>query len=79
MPSLSSILKELKDIPADKLEELYYFVHALNPKTKKSDSLRKKIMSFSGAFSEMSEKEYSEFVKENKRTRKNLFERDVEL
>ena len=79
MPSLSAILKELKEIPTNRLEELYYFVHALNPKTKKSESSRKKIMSFSGAFSEMSEKEYSGFVKEVKKTRKNLFERDVEL
>jgi hypothetical protein len=79
MPSLSDILKELKDIPASKLEELYRFVHALNPKTKKSQSLRKKIMSFSGAFSEMSEKEYSGLVKEVKKSRKKLFDRNIDI
>ncbi len=79
MLTYNTLLKELKDIPVNRLEELYDFAHSLNPKIKKSASLKKKILSFGGAFSDMSTKEYADFVKETKKARTNLFNRDIEL
>ena len=79
MMTFNSILKELKDIPADKLEELYQYIHTLNPKKKGSDKLRKKILSFAGAFSEMSKKDYSDFLNQTKKTRTKLFIRKTDL
>ena len=77
--TFNSILKELKDLPSDKLEELYQYIHSLNPKKKGSEQLRKKILSFAGAFSEMSKKDYKDFLKQTKKTRSKLFNRNVDL
>jgi hypothetical protein len=79
MSTYNDILKEIKDVPVERLEELYQFVHSLNKKTKKSDSLRKKILSFAGSFSDMTAKDYADFKKETKRTREKLFDRDFNL
>ena len=69
MSTLNSIIKEMKDVPVNRLEELYQFIHAMTPKTKQSDSLRKKILSFGGAFSDMSSKDYSDFLNQTKKAR----------
>jgi hypothetical protein len=79
MLTYNTILKELKDIPVNRLEELYDFVHSLNPKVKKSASLKKKILSFGGAFSDMSTKDFTDFVKETKKARTKLFDRNFDL
>jgi hypothetical protein len=79
MLTYNTILKELKDIPVGRLEELYQFVHSLNPKNRKSASLKKKILSYSGAFSDMSAKDYADFVQETKSARSKLFDRNVDL
>ena len=75
----NSILKELKNIPSDRLEELYQYIHSLNPKKKGSEQLRKKILTFAGAFSDMSKKEYKDFLKQTKKTRAKLFNRNIDL
>ncbi len=79
MLTLNSILKEIKDVPVSRLEELYQFVHSLTPKRKQSETLRKKILSFGGAFSDMSDKNYSDFLNQTKITRTNLFDRNIDL
>lgn len=76
--TFNAILKELKDIPSDRLEELYQYIHSLNPKKKGSEQLRKKILAFAGAFSEMSKKDYKDFLKQTKKTRTKLFNRNVD-
>lgn len=79
MPTLNTILKEIKNIPVDRLEDLYSIVHSLRANTKKSNSTTKKILSFAGAFGDMSEKDYKDFQKQTKLTRNNLFDRDINL
>lgn len=79
MLTINAILKELKDVPVNRLEELYQFVHSLTPTTKQKESLRKKIIAFGGAFSDMSEKDYSDFLKQTKKTRTELFVRNFDL
>lgn len=79
MLTINTIIKELKDVPVNRLEELYQFVHSMTPKTKQTESLRKKIISFGGAFSDMSNKDYADFLNQIKRARTNLFDRNVEL
>lgn len=75
MLTYNAILKEIKDIPIDKLEELYSYIHSLSTKVKKTDTLRKKILSFGGAFSDMSEKDYNDYLKEIQDSRTTLFNR----
>lgn len=75
----SSILKEMKDIPASRLEELYEFVHALSHTAGQNEALRRKILSFAGSFEGMSKKDFTSFITHTRKTRKNLFDRKVKL
>lgn len=77
--TFKTILREMRDIPSERLEELYQYVHSLNPKSKRTDSRRKQILSFAGAFSDMSNKDYKDFLKQTKKTRSKLFDRKINL
>ncbi len=79
MPTLNNILKEIKDVPVNRLEELYQLVHSFTPKTKQTETLRKKILSFGGAFSDMRNKDYGDYLNQIKKTRKQLFDRNIDL
>lgn len=79
MLTLNTILKEMKDIPISRLEELYQFVHSMTPSTKKTENLRKKILSFGGAFSDMSNEDYLDFLNHTKNARTKLFDRSINL
>ncbi len=80
--TLNTILKEMKEVPVSRLEELYQFIHSLTITTKESRKdveLRKKILSFAGAFSDMSSKDYSDFLSQTKKARAKLFVRNMDL
>jgi hypothetical protein len=79
MLTLNAIIKEMKDIPVSRLEELYQFIQSMSPTTKHNESLRKKILSFGGAFSDMSSKDYSDFLNQTKKARTELFDRNIDL
>lgn len=79
MLTINTILREIKDVPVNRLEELYQFVHSLTPTVKQTENRRKKILSFGGAFSDMSESDYSDFVEQTTHSRKTLFDRNIEL
>lgn len=79
MLTLNTILKELRNVPIDRLEDLYSIIHSFRANTKKSDKRREKILSFAGAFGELPEKDYNDFLQHTKNTRDNLFDRDVNL
>lgn len=73
--TLSAVLEEMKAVPVNRLEEVYEFVHSLTPTAKQTENVRKKILSFGGAFSDMSNREYSAFVRQTKKARAKLFDR----
>ncbi len=79
MLKLNAILKEINDVPANRLEELYQFIHSLSSKTKQTGKRRKQIMAFAGAFSDMDKKSYADYITHLKKTRQGLFDRKVEL
>ena len=79
MFTLNSILKEMKEVPVDRLEELYQFVHSMTSKSKKNEKVRKKILSFGGAFNDMSEEDYSDFLNQTKKTRASLLNRNIDI
>ena len=79
MFTLNTILKEINDLPADRLDEVYEFVHSLNTDAKHKVNLRKKILSFAGAFSDMPQKEYADFKKYTKTARAKLFDRKIDI
>jgi hypothetical protein len=79
MPTLNTILKELKNVPVERLEDLYSIIHSLQANTKKSDKRSKEILSFAGTFGDMPENDYNDFLRQVKQTRNDLFDRDVDL
>lgn len=79
MLTLNTILKEMKDVPVNRLEELHQFVQSLTLTKRQTEILRKKILSFAGAFSDMSKKDYTDFVHQTKKSRKKLFDRRIDL
>lgn len=66
---LSAILTEMKEVPVDRLEGLYQLVHSLTLKTNQKESVRKKIISFGGASSDMNNEDYSDFLNQTKQER----------
>ncbi len=80
MITLNNILKEIENVPIDRLEEVYQFVHSLTPSAiEQSKDVSKKILSFGGIFSDMNEKDYKDYQNQIKETRKNLFDRSIDL
>lgn len=79
MSTLNTIIKEIKDVPVNRLEEIYQFIHSMTPKTKHSESLRKKILSFGGAFSDMSNSDYVEYLNHTRKTRNELLDRKFDI
>lgn len=77
--TLNTILKEIKNVPTNRLEDLYQFMRSLIPKTKKNSALRDKILSFAGAFSDMKDEDYTGFINRTKKIRTELFDRDIHL
>jgi hypothetical protein len=77
--TINTILKEIKDVPVGRLEELYQFVHSMTPRAKQSEKLRKKILSFGGAFGDMSNNDYSDFLDQTRNARSKLFDRNIEI
>jgi hypothetical protein len=79
MPTLNSILKEIKEVPVSRLEEVHQFLQSLSHTTKQSETVRKKILSFGGSLSDMSTKDYSEFLAHTKKVRTKFFDRNIDL
>ena len=79
MLTLNTILKELKNVPVDRLEDLYSIIHSLRTNTKKSDKKSKRILSFAGSFSDMTDTDYNDFRNQTNDARNNLFDRDINI
>ena len=79
MTTINNILEEIKDVPINRLEELYEYIHSLKQDAKKTNSSKNKILSFSGIFADMDKEDYTDFLNHTKTTRRNLFDRDPEI
>lgn len=79
MHTLNTIIEELKNVPADRLEDLYSIVFSLREGKGKPGKQAQEILSFAGAFNDMDEKEYNEFKEYTKKTRTELFDRDINV
>ncbi|KAF0235891.1 MAG: hypothetical protein FD181_3198 [Prolixibacteraceae bacterium] len=79
MLTLNTIIKEIKDVPVSRLEDLYQFVHSLSSSKKQTENLRRKILSFGGAFRDMTDEDYTDFLNHTKNARTALFDRRIEL
>lgn len=79
MLTLNTIISEMKDVPVNRLEDLYQFVQSISRRNSKTENLRKRILSFGGAFSDMTDEDYADFLNHTKDSRTTLFDRRIEL
>ncbi len=80
MLTINSIVKEIKDVPVNRLEELYQFIHSLTPSSVHPKlNVRKKILSFGGVFRDLSKTDYDDYLNQTKLTRNKLFDRNIEI
>lgn len=80
MMTLENILKEIKSLPGNRLEEVFQFVKSLiQTKDNSMVSKGQEILSFSGIFSGMSELDYKEYTEELESLRGSLFDRKIDL
>jgi hypothetical protein len=79
MLTLDTIFKEIEKVPVNRLNDLYSFIHSLKCNTKTTKENRNKILSFSGSFNDMTQKDYDDFIKESTKTRNELFDRNIDL
>jgi len=66
MLTINAILKEIKDVPVNRLEEIYQFIHSMTPTIKRTEEVRNKILSYGGAFSDMTTKDFTDFVNQTR-------------
>ena len=79
MLTFDTIIKELKNVPVNKLEDLYSIIQSLQTDIKSSEKKSKKILSFAGSFSDLSKKDYNDFLEQTREARKELFDRNIDL
>ena len=79
MVTIDTILKELKNVPVDRMDELYAMIHSFRINTKKNKNVREKILSFSGYLADMSEPDFEDYERHTKETRNALFSRETDL
>ena len=77
MHTVKNIIEEVQSFPENQLDELFQVISSMNLQERKSEARRKKILSYSGCFKDLSEDEYSSLKKELKKTRKSLLTRHV--
>ena len=77
MLTYNKILNEIKNLPSNRLEEVYHLIHSLKPKAEINslEDSRRKILNFAGAFNDMNSKDYMEFLKYMYDTRNKLLDR----
>jgi hypothetical protein len=75
------LYQKVNQLPFELQHEVSDFVEFLLRKyhTPQHSNRREKILSFAGAFNEMDEDDYSEFMDDMKQTRENTFNRNIPL
>jgi len=79
MVTFNTIIEQLKNVPADRLEDVYAIVHSLGANTKNTGETSNEILSFAGSFADMAEKDYNDFLQQTQQTRNDLFDRDINV
>ena len=77
MTTINTILKELKNVPVSKLDDIYAVIRSIKSNAKKAAATRRQILAFAGCFNDLSINDYNDFLEETKRIRSNLFDRDI--
>jgi hypothetical protein len=79
MLTRQSVHKAIDEVPFEQLEQILQVVLSLKPRKKASLATKKIYFSYAGLLSDFSKKDFKDFMKETKKMRKQLFQRDVNL
>lgn len=79
MTMYNAILKELRNMPADRLEDLYAFMQSLQQNAASDIKNREEILSFASCFSDMFDEDFKDFQEQTEQTRRKLFDRTIHL
>ena len=79
MITIKTIQNEIRQIPINRLEEVYKLIRTFHRPVKVEKTYKSKIMSFAGIFSDLSESDYNDFVAFTQKNRNELFNRDSTL
>ncbi|MCB0519742.1 MAG: hypothetical protein H6577_16625 [Lewinellaceae bacterium] len=74
-----SVLEKLSHIPVEYLQQVDAYLSSLVEKAQKKKGKEKAVKSFAGAWSDMSEEDFQDYLKAAKETGNELFNRQVEL
>jgi len=74
-----SVLQKLSLIPVEYLGQVDSFLSALSERARKKKGNKEAIKSFAGAWLDMSDKDFQDYLRAAKETGKELFNREVEL
>lgn len=80
MITINHIMREIKNVPANRLQELYEYLNSLTSAKKPAvENYKDRVLSFGGAFGEMPKKDFEEFVSHTQDTRRSLFDRKFDI
>lgn len=74
-----SILDQLGSVPKAYLKEVDTFLRNLTKEIRQKEQNRIEILDLAGSWSDMSEKEFEDYMKVVKNTRSEMFNREIEL
>ncbi len=74
-----SILVQLSAVPTDYLQQVDNFLRNLAREIHQKEQNRTEILSLAGAWSEMSDSDFDEYLKVVENTKSEMFSRDIEL
>lgn len=74
-----AIINEINQIPVVFLQDVYDIVHSYHIQINQKENNRNKILKFAGDWADLSENDFLEIAAEIKRSRSEMFSRDIEL
>ena len=74
-----SILRDLSRLPADYLGEVEAFLHRIIQEIAAKEQNAQQMLSFAGAWGDMPDKDFEEYLQHARKTKEELFNRDIEL
>ena len=79
MVTINTILEEVKNVPVNRLEELYSIIRSLKDSTGGPGAGKGTILTFAGCFNGMKQENYDDLINNMKETRNNFLDRETDI
>ncbi len=79
MPTINNIIEEIKEVPVNKLEDIYSLIHSFNATKVVTKGNKEKILAFAGALNNLNDADYNDFKTNIETTRAGLFNRQITI